>query len=107
MGKSINSYCEHTGWQIEFILCMDDLIMVTYKFCVFRADLKSKMAARAEYSLTYNPIEKHTNSFCQNTIWRIEFILGMDDHIMDPNKFCVFCADLKSKMAAAAEHSLT
>ena len=48
----------------------------------------------------------HTN-ILPETVSQIELIIGMDDHMMDLHKVCVFHADPKSNMAAIAGHRLT
>jgi hypothetical protein len=82
--------------------------MVLYKLYVFCSDMKFKMAATAELSLTLDPIgENVSKRFFSETTWTIETKLPMNDHWKVLYKFYVFYADRKSKMAATAIHRLT
>ena len=69
--------------------------------------LKFKMAATAGLSLTWTLWENVSKCFFSETTWTVETKLPRNDHWKVPNKFFVFYADRKSKMAATAIHRLT
>jgi hypothetical protein len=48
---------------VETKLPRNDHWQVLYKFCVFYADRKSKMAGTAGHRLTLDPMEKCSNAF--------------------------------------------
>ena len=82
--------------------------MVLYKLYVFCSDMKFKMAATAELSLTLDPMETNVSKrFFSETTWIIETKLSRNDHWKVLYKVCVFYADRKSKMATTAGHRLT
>ena len=76
------------------------------KFLFFYADRKFKMAATAGHRLTLDPIGKCSNAFSETTNM-IKAKLYMNVHWMVLYKLYVFCSDMKFKMAATAELSLT
>ena len=78
-----------------------------YKFFVFYADRKSKMAATAIHRLTLDPMGKCSNAFFSETTNIIKAKLYMNVHWMVLYKLYVFCSDKKFKMAATAGLSLT
>ena len=90
---------------------------VLYKFYIFYADRKSKMAATAINRLTLDPMGKCSNAFFSETTNMITAKLYMNVHWMVLYKLYVFCpicfktllsvSDMKFKMAATAELSLT
>ena len=86
---------------------MNDHWKVLYKICVLYADWKSKMAATAIHRLTLNPMGKCSNAFFSETTNMITAKLYMNVHWMVLYKLYVFCSDMKFKMAATAELSLT
>jgi hypothetical protein len=58
-GKNVSKrFFSETTWIIETKLPMNDHWKVLYKFCVFYANLKSKMAATAGHRLTLDPMRK-------------------------------------------------
>ena len=65
------------------------------------------MAATAIHRLTLNPMGKCSNAFFSETTNMIKAKLYMNVHWMVLYKFYVFCSDMKFKMAATAELSLT
>ena len=65
------------------------------------------MAATAIHRLTLNPMGKCSNAFFSETTNMITAKLYMNVHWMVLYKFYVFCSDMKFKMAATAELSLT
>ena len=76
--------------------------------CVFfYADRKSKMATTAGHRLTLDPMGKCSNTFFSETTNMITAKLYMNVHWMVLYKLCVFCSDMKFRMAATAELSLT
>ena len=86
---------------------MNDHWKVLYKVSVFYADWKSKMATTAGHRLTLDPMGKCSNAFFSETTNMIKAKLYMNVHWMVLYKFYVFCSDMKFKMAATAELSLT
>ena len=80
---------------------------VLYKFYVFYADRKFKMAATAGHRLTLEPMGKCSNAFFSETTNMIKVKLYMNVHWMVLYKLYVFCSDMKFKMAAMAGLSLT
>ena len=65
------------------------------------------MAATAIHRLTLNPMGKCSNAFFSETTNMIKAKLYMNVHWMVLYKLYVFCSDMKFKMAAMAELSLT
>ena len=74
---------------------------------VWYADQKSKMAATAIHRLTMNPMGKCSNAFFSETTNMIKAKLYMNVHWIVLYKLYVFYSDIKFKMAATAELSLT
>ena len=77
------------------------------KFLFFYVDRKFKMATTAGHRLTLDPMGKCSNAFFSETTNMIKVKLYMDVHWMVLYKLYVFCSDMKFKMAATAELSLT
>jgi hypothetical protein len=69
--------------------------------------MKFKMAAMAGLSLTLDPMGKCSNALFSETTNTIKAKLHMNVHWMFLYKLCVFCSDMKFKMAAMAELHLT
>ena len=65
------------------------------------------MAATAGHRLTLDPMGKYSNAFFSETTNMIKAKLYMNVHWMVLYKLYVFCSDMKFKMAATAELSLT
>ena len=86
---------------------MNDHWKVLYQVTVFYADRKSKMAATAGHRLTLDPMGKCSNAFFSETTNMIKAKLYVNVHWMVLYKLYVFCSDMKFKMAATAELSLT
>ena len=74
---------------------------------VWYADQKSKMAATPIHRLTLNPMGKCSNAFFSETTNMIKAKLYMNVHWIVLYKLYAFCSDMKFKMAAATEISLT
>ena len=106
MGKCSNAFFSETTNMIKAKLYMNDHWKVLYKFCVFYADRKSKMAATAIHRLTLDPMGKCSNAFSETTNM-IKAKLYMNVHWMVIYNLKVFCSDMKFKMAATAGLSLT
>jgi hypothetical protein len=62
---------------------MNDHWKVLYKFCVFYADRKSKMAATVIHRLTLDPMGKFSNAFFSETTNIIKAKLYMNVHWME------------------------
>jgi hypothetical protein len=63
-GENVSKrFFSETTWTIETKLPRNDIWKVLYKFCVFYADWKSKMAATAGHILTFDPMGKCSNAF--------------------------------------------
>ena len=77
------------------------------EFIVLYADRKSKMATTAIHRLTLKPMGKCSNAFFSETTNMIKAKLYMNVHWRVLYKLYVFCSDMKFKMAATAELSLT
>ena len=92
---------------IETKLPRNDHWKVLYKVSVFYADRKSKLAATAGHRLTLDPMGKCSNAFFSETTNMIKAKLYMNVHWMVLYKLYVFCSDMKFKMAAMTELSLT
>ena len=88
-------------------LLRNDHWKVLYRNSVLYADRKSKMATTAIHRLTLNPFGKCSNAFFSETTNMIKAKLYMNVHWMVLYKLYVFCSDMKFKMAATAELSLT
>jgi hypothetical protein len=86
---------------------MNDHWNVLYKFSVFYADRKSKMATTAGHRLTLDPMGKCSNAFFSETTNMIKAKLYMNVHWMVLYKPYGFCSDMKFKMVATAGLSLT
>ena len=81
---------------------------VLYNVSAFYADPKSKMATTAGHRLTLDgPMGKCSNAFFSETTNMIKAKLYMNVHWMVLYKLYIFCFDMKFKMAAMAELSLT
>ena len=65
------------------------------------------MAATTGHRLTLDPMGKCSNAFYSETTNMIKAKLYMNVHWMVLYKLCVFCSDIKFKMAATAGLSLT
>ena len=65
------------------------------------------MATTAGHRLTLDPMGKCSNAFFSETTNMIKAKLYMNVHWMVLYKLCVFCFDIKFKMAATAGLSLT
>ena len=65
------------------------------------------MAATAGHRLTLDPMGKCSNAFFSETTNMIKAKLYMNVHWMVLSKLYVFCSDMKFKMAATAELTLT
>ena len=118
-----NRFFSETTWTVETKLPRNDHWKVLYKFYVFYADRKFKMAATTIHRLTLNPMGKKlqihsmkfkmaatecwTNAFFSETTNMIKVKLYMNVHWMVLYKLYVFCSDMKFKMAATAGLSLT
>ena len=100
-------FFSETTWTIETKLPRNDHWKVLYKFSVFYADRKSKMATAAGNRLTLDPMGKCSNGFFSETTNMIKSKLYMNVYWMVLYKVSVFYADRKSKMAATAGHALT
>ena len=92
---------------VETKLSRHDHWKVLYKFYVFYADRKSKMAATAIHRLTLDPLGKCSNAFFSETTNMIKAKLYMNVHWMGLYKLYAFCSDMKFKLAATAGLSLT
>jgi hypothetical protein len=86
---------------------MNDHWKVLYQVTVFYADRKSKMAATPGHRLTLDTKGKCSNAFFSETTNMIKAKLYMNVHWMVLYKLYIFCSDMKFKMAATAELSLT
>ena len=100
-------FFSETTWTVETKLPRNDHWKVLYKFSVFYADRKSKMAATAGHRLTLDPMGKYSNAFFSETTNMIKAKLYMNVHWMVLYNLKVFCSDMKFKMAATAGLSLT
>jgi hypothetical protein len=67
-GKNISKrFFSETTWTIETKLPRNDHWKVLYKFSLFYADRRSKMAATAGHRLTLDPMGKCSNAFSSET----------------------------------------
>ena len=107
-GKNVSKcFFSETTWTVETKLPRNDHWKVLYKVSVFYAGRKSKMATTAGHRLTLDPMGKCSNAFFSETTNMIKAKLYMNVHWMVLYKLCVFCSDIKFKMAATAGLSLT
>ena len=107
-GENVSKrFFSETTWTIETNLPRNDHWDVLYKFDVFYADRKSKMAATAIHRLTLDPMGKCSNAFFSETTNMIKAKLYRNVHWMVLYKLYFFCSDMKFKMAATAGLSLT
>ena len=108
IGKNVSKcFFSETTWTVETKLPRNDHWKVLYKFYVFYADRKSKMAATAGHTLTLDPMGKCSNAFFSETTDMIKAKMYMNFHWMVLYNLKVFCSDMKFKMAATAGLSLT
>ena len=80
MGKCSNAFFSETTNMIKAKLYMNDHWKVLYKFSVFYAGRKSKMAATAGHRLTLDPMGKYSNAFYSETTNMIKAKLYMNVH---------------------------
>ena len=73
-------FFSETTWIIETKLPRNDHWKVLYKFYVFYAGRKSKMAATAGHKLTLDPMGKYSNAFYSETTNMIKAKLYMNVH---------------------------
>jgi hypothetical protein len=104
--ENVSKRFSENTWTIETKLPRNDHWKVLYKVYVFYADRKSKMATIAGHKLTLDPMGKCSNAFSETTNM-IKAKLYMNVHWMVLYNLKVFCSDMKFKMAATAELSLT
>ena len=100
-------FFSETTRTVETKLPRNDHWKVLYKFYVFYADRKSKMAATVIHRLTLDTLGKCSNAFFSETTNIIKAKLYMNVHWMVLYKLYVFCSDMIFKMAATAGLSLT
>ena len=107
-GKNVSKcFFSETTWTVETKLPRNDHWKVLYKFFVFYAGRKSKMAATAGHRLTLDPMGKCSNAFFSETTNIIKAKLYMNVDWMVLYNLKVFCSDMKFKMAATTGLSLT
>jgi hypothetical protein len=107
-GKNVSKcFFSETIWKIETKLPRNDHWKIPYKFSVFYADRKFKMATTAGHILALDPMGKCSNAFFSETKNMIKTKLYMNVHWMVLYKLYVFGSDMKFKMAATAGLSLT
>jgi hypothetical protein len=123
-GENVSKrFFSEKNWTVETKLPRNVHWMVLYKLYVFCSDMKFKMAATAGLSLTLSWIfDQHKKqNLCRGpsndyswAVWfqlskwfQIKAKLYMNVHWMVLYKPYVFCSDMKFKMAATAELSLT
>ena len=107
MGKMFQNASSLKPLTVETKLPRNDHWKVLYKFYIFYADRKSKMAATAIHILTLDPMGNCSNAFFSETTNIIKAKLYMNVHWMVLYKIYVFCSDMKFKMAATAGLNLT
>ena len=73
-------FFSETTWTVETKLPRNDHWKVLYKFSVFYAGRKSKMAATAGHRLTLDPMGKYSNAFYSETTNMIKAKLYMNVH---------------------------
>ena len=100
-------FFSETTRTVETKLPRNDHWKVLYKFYVFYADRKSRMAATAIHRLTLDPKGKCSNAFFSETTNMIKAKLYMNVHWMVLYNLKVFCSDMIFKMAATVGLSLT
>ena len=82
-GKNVSKcFFSETTWTVETKLPRNDHWKVLYKFSVFNADRKSKVAATAGHRLTQDPMGKYSNGFFSETTNMIKAKLYMNVHWM-------------------------
>ena len=80
-GENVSKrFFSETTRTVETKLPRNDHWKVLYKFHVFYADWKSKMAATAGHRLTLNPMGKYSNAFFSETTNMIKAKLYMNVH---------------------------
>ena len=80
-GKNVSKcFFSETTWTVETKLSRNDHWKVLYKFFVFYAGRKSKMAATAGHRLTLDPMGKYSNDFYSETTNMIKAKLYMNVH---------------------------
>ena len=80
-GENVSKrFFSETTRTVETKLPRNDHWMVLYKFYVFYADRKSKMAATAGHRLTLDPMGKYSNAFFSETTNIIKAKLYMNVH---------------------------
>ena len=99
-------FFSETTRTVETKLPRNDHWKVLYKFYVFYADRKSKMATTAIHRLTLDPMGKCSNAFFSETTNIIKAKLYMNV-IGWSSTNLRFCSGMKFKMAATAGLSLT
>jgi hypothetical protein len=108
MGKCSNAFFSETTNMIKAKLYMNVHWMVLYNLKFFCSDMKFKMAATAELSLTLDPMGKmFQNASSLKPLGQLKpncpgMIIGRSS-----TKYMFFNVDRKSKMAATAIHRLT
>ena len=80
IGRSSTNFFSETTWTVETKLPRNDHWKVLYKFSVFYAGRKSKMAATAGHRLTLDPMGKYSNAFYSETTNMIKAKLYMNVH---------------------------
>jgi hypothetical protein len=107
MGECSNAFFSETTNMIKAKLYMNVYWMVLYKIYLFCCDMKFKMAATAELSLTLDPMRKmFQNASSLKPLGQLKpncpgMIIGRSS-----TNFLFFYADRKSKMAAITGHSI-
>ena len=90
-GKNVSKrFFSETTRTVETKLPRNDHWKVLYKFYVFYADRKSKMATTAIHRLTLDPMGKCSNAFFSETTNMIKAKLYMNVHWMVLYKFTFF-----------------
>ena len=108
MGKNVSKrFFSETTRTVETKLPRNDHLKVLYKVYVFYADRNFKMTTTAIHILTLDPMGKCSNPFFSETTNMIKAKLYMNVDWMVLYNLCVFCSDMKVKMAAMAGLSLT
>ena len=80
-GENVSKcFFSETTWTVETKLPRNDHWKVLYKFKVFYAGRKSKMAATAGHRLTLDPMGKYSNAFYSETTNMIKAKLYMNVH---------------------------
>ena len=108
MGKYSNAFFSETTNMIKAKLYTNVHWMVLYNLKVFCSDMKFKMAATAELSLTLDLMGKmFQDASPLKPLGQLKPNCPRNDHWKVLYKVSVFYADRKSKMAATAGHRLT